>query len=56
MALWYGLEDGYRSIELDDGSVLVVAASWEGAHVYVDMGPSEYQPLRGPSDSEIIRS
>ena len=37
----YGLEDGYVRIELDDGSVLVVAASWQGAHVYVDMGPSD---------------
>ncbi len=30
MALWYGLEDGYLRIELNHGSVLVVAASWEG--------------------------
>ena len=37
VGLWYGLEDGYLRIELDDGAVLVVAASWEGAHVYVDV-------------------
>ena len=24
--LWYGVEDGYLRIELDDGSVLVVVA------------------------------
>ncbi len=35
--LWYGLEDGYLRLELDDGSVLLVAASWEeGYHVVVD--------------------
>ena len=27
VGLWYGLEDGYVRIELDDGSVLLVAAS-----------------------------
>ena len=30
MGLWYGVEDGYLRIELDDGSVLLVAAWWEG--------------------------
>ncbi len=35
--LWYGLEDGYLRIELDDGSVLSMAASWEGVHVVVIM-------------------
>ncbi len=34
--LWYGLEDGYLRLELDDGSVLLVAASWEGVHVVVE--------------------
>ncbi len=34
--LWYGLEDGYLRLELDDGSVLLVAASWEGCHVMID--------------------
>ncbi len=34
-ALWYGVEDGYLRVELDDGSVLLVAASWEGVHVVV---------------------
>ncbi len=33
--LWYGVDDGHLRIELDDGSVLVVAASWEGVHVVV---------------------
>ncbi len=48
MALWYGLEDGYLRIELDDGFVLVVAASWEGVHVYVDMSrPSILSRCRG---------
>ena len=31
----YRVEDGYLRIELDDGSVLLVAASWEGVHVVV---------------------
>ena len=35
--LWYGVEDGYLRIELDEGSVLLVAASWEGVHVVVIM-------------------
>ncbi len=35
-ALWYGVEDAYLRIELDDGSVLLVAASWEGVHVALD--------------------
>ncbi len=35
VGLWYGVEDGYLRIELDDGSVLLVAASWEGVHVVV---------------------
>ncbi len=26
MGLWYGVEDGYLRLELDDGSVLLVAA------------------------------
>ncbi len=38
-ALWYGLDDGYLRVELDDGSVLLVAASWEeGCHVVIDPG------------------
>ena len=37
VGLWYGLDDGYLRIELDDGSVLVVVASWEGCHVMVDV-------------------
>ncbi len=37
MRLWYGLDDGYLRIELDDGSMLEVASSWEeGCHVVVD--------------------
>ncbi len=39
VGLWYGLEDGYLRIELDDGSVLLVAASWEGCHVIVETAP-----------------
>ncbi len=31
--VWYGVEDGYLHLELDDGSVLLVAASWEGCHL-----------------------
>ena len=34
--MWYGLGDGYLRIELDDGSMLLVAASWEGVHVVVE--------------------
>ncbi len=30
VGLWYGVEDGYLRLELDDGSVLLVAPSWEG--------------------------
>ena len=26
VGLWYGVEDGYLRIELDDGSVLVITA------------------------------
>ncbi len=33
VGLWYGVEDGYLRLELDDGSVLLVAASWEGCHI-----------------------
>ena len=33
--LWYGLEDGYFRVELGDGSVLLVAASWEGCHIMI---------------------
>ncbi len=36
VGLWYGVEDGYVRLKLDDGSVLLVAASWEGCHVVVD--------------------
>ncbi len=36
VGFWYGVEDGYLRLELDDGSVLLVAASWEGVHVVVD--------------------
>ncbi len=36
VGLWYGLDDGYVRIELDDGSVLLVAASWESVHVVVN--------------------
>ncbi len=39
--LWYGVDDGYLRIELDDGSVLEVAASWEeGCHLVFD--PASY--------------
>ena len=34
--LWYGVEDGYLRVELDDGSLLLVAASWEGCHVMTE--------------------
>ncbi len=34
--LWYGVEDGYLRLELDDGSTLLVAASREGVHVVVE--------------------
>ncbi len=37
VGLWYGVEDGYVRLELDDGTLLLVAASWEeGCHVVVD--------------------
>ena len=37
--LWYGVEDGYLRLELDDGSTLLVTASREeGCHVVVDPG------------------
>ena len=36
MDLWYDVEDGYLELKLDDGSVLLVAASWEGVHVLVE--------------------
>ncbi len=35
VGLWYGVEDGYVRIELDDGNVLLVAASWEGCHIMI---------------------
>ena len=39
IGLWYGVEDGYLRLELDDGSVLSMGASWEeGCHVVVDPG------------------
>ncbi len=39
VGLWYGVNDGYLRLELDDGSTLLVAASWEeGCHVVVDPG------------------
>ena len=36
VGLWYGVEDGYLRLELHDGSVLLVAASWEGCHIMID--------------------
>ncbi len=36
VGLWYGVEDGYLRLELDDGSTLLVEASCEGVHVVVD--------------------
>ncbi len=36
LRLWYGVKDGYLRLELDDGSMLEVAASWEGCHVVVE--------------------
>ncbi len=39
VGLWYDCEDGYLRIELDDGSAVVVAASWEGCHVIVETSP-----------------
>ncbi len=35
--LWYGVEDGYLRVELDDGSVLLVAASWEGCTLLLEV-------------------
>ena len=49
VGLWYGSQDGYVRVELDDGSVLVVAASWEGAHVYVDVASPPSHLLIAPS-------
>ena len=37
MGLWYGVEDGYLQIQLHDGSVLLMAACWEGCHLMVDV-------------------
>jgi hypothetical protein len=42
--LWYGLEDGRLRIELDDGSVLVVAACWEECHIVVETEELEDAP------------
>ncbi len=39
MDLWYGVEDSYLRLELDDGSMLEVPASWEGVHVVVQSEP-----------------
>ncbi len=39
VGLWHGVEDGYLRIELDDGSLLPVAASREGVHVVADTAP-----------------
>ena len=39
VGLWYGVEDGYLRIGLDDGSMLEVAASCEGVHVVVETWP-----------------
>ncbi len=39
VGLWYGVEDGYLRLELDDGSVLSVAASWE--RLPLELGDSE---------------
>ena len=36
VSLWYGLEDGYLRLELDDGSTVLVAASWEGVHAVLE--------------------
>ena len=35
VGLWYGVADAYLRIELDDGSVLLVAASWEGCQLFI---------------------
>ncbi len=55
--LWYGVEDGYVRIELDDGSVLLVASSWERCHPVVTLTTDDHgarvrhrllrEPLRG---------
>ena len=37
VGLWYGVEDGYLRFELDDGSVVLIAATWEGCHIMVDV-------------------
>ncbi len=35
--MWFGVEDGYLRIELDDGITLIVAAcSEEGCHLQVE--------------------
>ncbi len=62
VGLWYGVEDGYLRLELDHGSTLVVAASWEGCHVVVDPGvpatrkgrPTKEPPLFIVSPSPIL--
>ena len=52
--LCYDVEDGYLRLKLDDGSVLVVAASWEGVHVLV--GRFEKRTSRGylPRPSQLL--
>ncbi len=39
VSLWYGVDDDYLRVEFDDGSAVVVAASWEGCHVIVETAP-----------------
>jgi hypothetical protein len=34
--LWYSMDDGHLRIVLEDGTTLVLAASWEGIHIVVD--------------------
>ena len=49
-ACGYGVEDGYLPLELDDGSVLLVAASWEGVSVVVDPGVPATRKGRPPKE------
>ena len=49
VGLSYDVKHGYLRIELDDGSVLIVAASWEGAHLVVDSCSASGQASISPN-------
>ena len=50
VGLWYGVEDGYLRLELDDGSLLPVAASRDGVHVVADTAPDPSRSQKGISE------